>query len=1022
MPLNGSLKTRELKLQGSANAPDYKMKVEDDELHIKRGNMSLMTISPDEEGVLSGDVSSGSDKITISAPVTFTSDVTIEGKLIHECKDEEGCCLHEHEHNHGNVLLPEGGTEINWARKSLLNALTGIEQVPSQSASSLDNSESFYFNKKSVSTVDADGNRTLKYDAHEVWGLKAEFHQTPDVGAPKERFLYSRWDPVAKETFKHLTIDNQPDPKFTTETVSQIIADTNKIMNATAPGLKYMPDERSKKHADAAAREGLSYFTEMNKRSKVGDMQLEFTTSSYSRTLPIDPTDCWRGYTTLVKEVDPDAEVAFQNGSQTINVVNGISSYYPKLQYRGGNEQAVVELEVSNGEVVSAQLTNPGVGYNKAPTEVKIVGGYNDARIAIDMSNSYELSSAIPVTIMDGGGGYIANSDGTLPLYFEDSFANAYAYLAEGHAVIVDGKVSEVVITKSGDGYYANVTSWGGPLQYSDSPYPDSGLFVSVVGGRDFPTLSFVKDSESTGLSEVNIVSKGSGMTSAPSVQLSGAQDWLWGDATATVVDGVIQDITLTETGGYMTDDVVVKISGSGSGASATVSRNSDGTLSSVTITNGGSGYDDETKVLVTGGRPWINENRILENATSKLTFGPFFHFFANSDESYVVWAANDLVSSDPETGAPDFSYGGFSYVPRLVQYLAYKPEKTVTDFITNFYNDETTVQNADAIDPYMPMIGTMRPELVLIPDNGAVVNSSRMPHQPTIDTLVESYFNAVDSSGNNLVEKYLENCPAEGHFLYVCNEIKKANNGNLDKVKEFNLTYASAGLLAHEWGHAHGLSHTGENAATYGNNVRREMDDDTFMSSLAGSHDSDICCIPQSSKYGQMRNSTTRFDGTVIVPPGQNIMSYGDSASSSFNKEQRAITRAFISQLKPKSVQYVRPEAPHVGFISDFDGAGIEAETVQTGLAKFTRIESDAHHARYAEVMSAHVCGQLYAEMISSRDVKINNLETMGKVVLTSSGGKKYTLSVNDDGSIATELTDTIAHGSHSHSAHMNR
>lgn len=74
---NGVLKTRELKLQGTSNA-DFKLKVEDDELHIKRGNMSLMTIGQDDEGVLSGNVESGMDKISISAPVTFKNKAVFE--------------------------------------------------------------------------------------------------------------------------------------------------------------------------------------------------------------------------------------------------------------------------------------------------------------------------------------------------------------------------------------------------------------------------------------------------------------------------------------------------------------------------------------------------------------------------------------------------------------------------------------------------------------------------------------------------------------------------------------------------------------------------------------------------------------------------------------------------------------------------------------------------------------------------------------------------------------------------------
>ena len=79
MPVvNGSLKTNELKLQGTEGV-DYRLKVENDELNIKRGTASLMTIGMDAEQVLSGsDV--GSDKININAPVTFTSSLSVKSE------------------------------------------------------------------------------------------------------------------------------------------------------------------------------------------------------------------------------------------------------------------------------------------------------------------------------------------------------------------------------------------------------------------------------------------------------------------------------------------------------------------------------------------------------------------------------------------------------------------------------------------------------------------------------------------------------------------------------------------------------------------------------------------------------------------------------------------------------------------------------------------------------------------------------------------------------------------------------
>ena len=62
---------KELKLQGTEGV-DYRLKVENDELKIKRGTLDLLTVGQDIESTLNGDLDSGVDKFTINASVTFT--------------------------------------------------------------------------------------------------------------------------------------------------------------------------------------------------------------------------------------------------------------------------------------------------------------------------------------------------------------------------------------------------------------------------------------------------------------------------------------------------------------------------------------------------------------------------------------------------------------------------------------------------------------------------------------------------------------------------------------------------------------------------------------------------------------------------------------------------------------------------------------------------------------------------------------------------------------------------------------
>jgi hypothetical protein len=61
--------------------------------------------------------------------------------------------------------------------------------------------------------------------------------------------------------------------------------------------------------------------------------------------------------------------------------------------------------------------------------------------------------------------------------------------------------------------------------------------------------------------------------------------------ANATVVDGVVQSINLTNFGNSYVAAPYVQILGYGSGATATATVSPNGTVASITVTNGGSGY-----------------------------------------------------------------------------------------------------------------------------------------------------------------------------------------------------------------------------------------------------------------------------------------------------------------------------------------------------------------------------------------------------------------------------------------------
>ena len=81
---------------------------------------------------------------------------------------------------------------------------------------------------------------------------------------------------------------------------------------------------------------GIEYFNDLDVRSKIADCQIKFVALSNSYLLPRDPTDCYRAYCSQTEDDHDDPNIAFSNGSQIVTVTNGISNYFPKLQYRDG--------------------------------------------------------------------------------------------------------------------------------------------------------------------------------------------------------------------------------------------------------------------------------------------------------------------------------------------------------------------------------------------------------------------------------------------------------------------------------------------------------------------------------------------------------------------------------------------------------------------------------------------------------------------------------------------------------------
>ena len=920
------------------------------------------------------------------------------------------------------VTLPSGsGVSVDWLNNNLMNAIiSGDRNVP-EPQSAVDGNESFYFNNVESSVLGT----SLAPAAKENWSIYLEVNQPPVAGPDLSTigaFPVGR-DGLAVEIFGNefgTGSNTYPEVLFSNANNNEMMTDLcngfNNDMSCSHPYMKYMPDERNGELVEAANKVGFTDYTEFCQKGKLCDAQFRASFGTYTRTIPVDPTDCWRGFASQNAVEDADPDVAYSQGSNVITVTDGIASYYPRIQYRDGVELATFQVNLTpavNGvsEFAGVDVLTAGQGYAIAPTTYEVVGGYDDARLAISRSG-FNIPIGTATTVIHGGSGYIATNgtpNGTLPVTVIDQYNNAYVgTLATFEAVVTDGVITSFTVLTDGTGYYGGNPSRdnSATAQWPENVY-NNKLTVYIEGGRSLPELEFVRDA-ATGIASVNVVSPGAGFISAPTIKTTNGTDWLWGDASVALsASNTVESITLTQTGGYLTDDIKVTISGDGVGANAYVTRNADGTLSAVTVDNAGSGYTTAT-AIVSGGRPWRAHNRTLRDVVSGVTLGPLFHFFANSENSYPLIMVNDNTSVD-ENGVSDLTFSGFSYIPRIAQYVAaYKDDgKTVQDFIDNYYNAETQIPNSNALDPYVPEVGTVRPEFVIIPDNGAVMYTGRVRDRATATVHVQHVLDAPPTAAYaNVYSSGLEEYVKRGgtaHNLYHFYMDGEQNAANV-VANNWHLT-GFAQVAAHEFGHAFGLNHAGENQGNFPNKILDVTDDFEMTSNPSASLQVATIMNHHAPNFGLLASSsiTYRSDGTRFVGPYMNRQAYGNSLVRGYNREQRMIMRTVAAKVKPAFPHAITPAEPNTSHLDEYNHKG-GALDLADNVLRNKRLETDLARARVMECNSQKVSGEIWAKTARLETVKVQDFESVGNMVLTSPDGSKFYLSVDNDGKLVAK------------------
>ncbi|WP_229167347.1 filamentous hemagglutinin family protein [Bradyrhizobium altum] len=216
-------------------------------------------------------------------------------------------------------------------------------------------------------------------------------------------------------------------------------------------------------------------------------------------------------------------------------------------------------------DIGGVTIANPGTGYTSIP-DVTISGGGGSG------AQATALLGVVSFAVVSGGSGY-SNGD---PVTVSGTDNNGNPVTATGTAIVnANGAVTGVKLTSSGSGFPGFVDSIS-----VDSATGDGGAQLTA----------------SLGVVGVTVTNPGSGYTSMPTFSFANG-----GGGVATTAQAVVNvtGINLTNPGDGYLSTPTIKISGSGTTATAIVSG---GAVTGVTLTNAGTGYSNLPTVTFAGG------------------------------------------------------------------------------------------------------------------------------------------------------------------------------------------------------------------------------------------------------------------------------------------------------------------------------------------------------------------------------------------------------------------------------------
>jgi len=303
----------------------------------------------------------------------------------------------------------------------------------------------------------------------------------------------------------------------------------------------------------------------------------------------------------LLNYVDPNTGITKYNFASLPVTTSSAATQFSTIQTAGNNAVTLFNNIETSGFIANVPVTNGGSGYTSAPTVTFTGGGYGTGAAATCIITNGQVASITltsggsnysytnpPFVVLTGGGGTGATAIASVQFDIYGVIDTAYLNVK----LLVQQFRNDIV-------YYMTQINLI-KTQYFNQPYVQAQIqadpysFLNPIGlaGGNPPQCTPVLDANGT-ITGISIISPGISIGNANNPD---------GSASVTFVGGGVASVTLTHGGQYYQQPITVTFSGGSPIFNATATAtSSNGTITGITITSAGAGYTSAPTITISG-------------------------------------------------------------------------------------------------------------------------------------------------------------------------------------------------------------------------------------------------------------------------------------------------------------------------------------------------------------------------------------------------------------------------------------